>query len=44
MHLYGNQVTGEKLSHNFAEFFDRKVVGIVESTRVDQGLYMNTML
>ena len=24
---------------NFAEFFDRKVVGIVELTRLDQGAY-----
>ena len=39
MYLNDNQVTSDKLSDTFAEFFNRKVVGIVESTRVDQGVY-----
>ena len=35
----GNQVPFDKLPDIFAEFFDRKVVGIVEYIRVDQGVF-----
>ena len=35
----GNRITGPELSECFAEFFDKKVLGIVESTKVDQGVY-----
>ena len=44
MSVNGNQVPLNRLSDAFAEFFDRKVVGIVESTRVDQGVYKLTLL
>ena len=33
------QITGGAISEKFAEFFDKKVRGIVESTKVDQGVY-----
>ena len=39
MTAHGNQVPFDKLPDIFAEFFDRKVIGIVESTRVDQGVF-----
>ena len=35
----GNRITGAEISECFAEFFDKKVLGIVESTKVDQGVY-----
>ena len=39
MTLNGNQVASDKMSDTFAEFFDKKVVCIVESTRVEPGVY-----
>ena len=39
MNYNGNQITNAKISECFAEFFDKKVLGIVESIKVDQGVY-----
>ena len=35
----GNRITGAEISECFAEFFNGKVLGIVESIKVDQGVY-----
>ena len=39
MNYHGIEVTGDDSAEVFAGFFDKKVVGIVESTRVDPGVY-----
>ena len=33
------QIIGGGISEKFVEFFDKKVRGIIESTKVDQGVY-----
>ena len=38
MNYHGIQVTSDDVAEVFSGFFDKKVVGIVESTRVDPGV------
>ena len=35
----GDQITGDNISEGFAEFFDKKVKGIVETIKVEPGVY-----
>ena len=39
MKYHGIEVTSDEIAEVFAGFFDKKVVGIVESTSVDPGVY-----
>ena len=39
MKYHGIEVTSDDIAEVFAGFFDKKVVGIVESTSVDPGVY-----
>ena len=39
MNFNGNLITGDKISECFAEFFDKKVRGIVESIKVEPGVH-----
>ena len=41
MNYHGIEVTSDDIAEVFAGFFDKKVVGIVESTRVDPGVILN---
>ena len=39
MNYHGIEVTSDDIAEVFAGFFDKKVVGIVESTKGDPGVY-----
>ena len=39
MTINGNQIASDELSNTFAEFFDKKVLGIVQNTKVEDGVY-----
>ena len=41
MNFNGNLMTGDKISEGFAEFFDKKARGIVESIKVEPGYTMD---